>query len=35
MLPEVLEIWMVTENKLDDSFPEHQFRIEGFNILLD
>ena len=32
MLPEVLDVLMITETKLDDSFPEQQFHIEGFNI---
>ena len=32
MLTEVLDILMITETKLDDSFPEQQFHIEGFNI---
>ena len=32
MLSEVLDVLMITENKLDDSFPEQQFHIEGFNI---
>ena len=32
MLPEVLDILMITETKLDDSFPEQQFHIKGFNI---
>ena len=32
MLPEVLDVLMITEIKLDDSFPEQQFHIEGFNI---
>ena len=30
MLTEVLDILMVSETKLDDSFPEAQFYIEGF-----
>ena len=33
MLSEVLDVLMITETKLDDSFPEQQFHIEGFNIL--
>ena len=32
MLPEVLDVLMITETKLDDTFPEQQFYIEGFNI---
>ena len=32
MLSEVLDVLMITETKLDDSFPEQQFHIEGFNI---
>ena len=32
MLSEVLDVLMITEIKLDDSFPEQQFHIEGFNI---
>ena len=32
MLSEVLNVLMITETKLDDSFPEQQFYIEGFNI---
>ena len=32
VLSEVLEVLMITETKLDDSFPEQQFHIEGFNI---
>ena len=32
MLSEVLDVLMITETKLDDSFPEQQFYIEGFNI---
>ena len=32
MLSEVLDVLMITEAKLDDSFPEEQFHIEGFNI---
>ena len=32
MLPEVLDVLMITETKLDDSFLEQQFPIEGFNI---
>ena len=32
MLSEVLNVLMITETKLDDSFPEQQFHIEGFNI---
>ena len=30
MLSEVLDILMISETKLDDSFPEAQFYIEGF-----
>ena len=30
MLTEVLDILMISETKLDDSFPEAQFYIEGF-----
>ena len=30
MLTEVLDILMISETKLDDSFPEAQFHIEGF-----
>ena len=33
MLSEVLDVLMITETKLDDSFPEQQFHVEGFNIL--
>ena len=33
MLSEVLDVLMITETKLDNSFPEQQFHIEGFNIL--
>ena len=29
MLTEVLDILMISETKLDDSFPEAQFYIEG------
>ena len=32
MLPEVLEVLMTTKTKLDDSFSEQQFHIEGVNI---
>ena len=32
MLSEVLDVLMITETKLDDSFPEQKFHIEGFNI---
>ena len=32
MLLEVLDVLMITETKLCDSFPEQQFHIEGFNI---
>ena len=32
MLSEVLDVLMITETKLDDSFPEQQFHIQGFNI---
>ena len=32
MLSEALDVLMITETKLDDSFPEQQFHIEGFNI---
>ena len=32
MLSEVLGVLMSTETKLDDSFPEQQFHIKGFNI---
>ena len=32
MLSEVLDVLMITENKVDDSSPEQQFHIEGFNI---
>ena len=32
MLSEMLDVLMITETKLDDSFPEQQFHIEGFNI---
>ena len=32
MLSEVLDVLMITETKLNDSFPEQQFHIEGFNI---
>ena len=32
VLPEVLDILMITETKLDDSFPNHHFHIEGFNM---
>ena len=32
MLLEVLDVLMITETKLYDSFPEQQFHIEGFNI---
>ena len=32
MFSEVLDVLMITETKLDDSFPEQQFHIEGFNI---
>ena len=31
MLPEVLDVLMITETKLDDSFLEQQIHIEGFN----
>ena len=32
MLSEVLDVLMITDTKLDDSFLEQQFHIEGFNI---
>ena len=32
MLSEVLDVLMITETKLADSFPEQQNHIEGFNI---
>ena len=32
MLSEVLDVLMITESKRDDSFPEQQFHIEGFDI---
>ena len=32
MLSEVLDVLMITETKLDNSFPEQQFHIESFNI---
>ena len=32
MLLVVLDFLMITETKLDDSFPEQQFHIESFNI---
>ena len=32
LLSEVLDVLMITDTKLDDSFPEQQFHIEGFNI---
>ena len=32
MLSEVLDVLMIIENKLDDSFPEQQFLMEGFII---
>ena len=32
MLSEVLDVFMITETKLDDSFLEQQSHIEGFNI---
>ena len=32
MLSEVLDVLMITETKLDDSFPEQQIHIKGFNI---
>ena len=32
MLSGVLDILMITETELDDSFPEQQFHIEGYNI---
>ena len=32
MLSEVLDVLMITETKLDDSFPQQQIHIEGFNI---
>ena len=32
MLSEVLDVLMITETKLDESFPEQQFITEGFNI---
>ena len=32
MLSEVLDVLMIIEVKLDDSFPEQQFHMEGFNI---
>ena len=35
MLSEVLDVLMITETKLDDSFLEQQFHIESFNICLD
>ena len=31
MLSELLDVLMITETKLDDSFPEQQFHIESFN----
>ena len=31
-LSEVLDVLIITETKLDDSFPEQQFHIEGCNI---
>ena len=31
MLSEVLDVFMITETKLYDSFLEQQFHIEGFN----
>ena len=32
MLSEVSDVLIITETKLDDSFPEQQFHIEGFDI---
>ena len=32
ILSEVLDVLMTTGTKLDDSFPEQQFHIKGFNI---
>ena len=32
MLSEVLDVFMITETKLDNSFLEEQLHIEGFNI---
>ena len=32
ILSEVLDVLVITETKLDDSFPKQQFHIEGFNI---
>ena len=32
VLPEVLDILMITETKLDDSFPNHHSHIEGSNM---
>ena len=32
MLSEVLDVLMITETKIDDSFLEQQFHHEGFNI---
>ena len=32
MLSEVLDVLMIIETKLDNSFPEQRFHIEGFNI---
>ena len=32
LLPEVLDVLMITETKLDDSFLEQQYHIEGFHI---
>ena len=32
LLSELLDVLMITETKLDNSFPEQQFHIEGFNI---
>ena len=32
MLPDLLDILIITETKLDGSFPEQQFHIESFNI---
>ena len=31
MLSELLDVLMITETKLDDSFPEQQFHIKSFN----
>ena len=32
MLPKVLDVLVITETKLDDSFLKQQFHIEGFHI---